>query len=519
MKNNGLVVDKAVNIEGSLVKTSASTNGVISALKDLPTPVSLLESIASDHYKNLDPDLGEILKFSNGIANPLTFDLDAMSDSSNPLSDLANIALKTSNMSVNTDSVIKIPSTVSNPLMLMANPLAASSSLGYGGMSEHQSQTSSSPINIPATSSLSGLHLSSANPLHSATSLDQSSLVRDHSPSAMSKNPLLGNGGIKSNGIFCGNPLLAVQNPLSISSMSPKLPLISPNNNISNGVVGNPLLSKLAKMPILNVPKMMESFLKSYEEQASNNFGKEEKMEIKKPPPPSIVPLTLAQPPPTKIITSQSLMSRYKPKPKPEYEHGIVMTNRKQRLCEPISSFPVPFDDGLYDRSLVKDKPSAMGLRFGRRNNESQNKASYYVNKNDENALPFQKVWFAMGEILPEKIFKFDTPSPDALVGTAIEFVGMRPNTTEELLNISTPDINDNSTGSGMDFTRDSDFETKVFPGVGPKQNSRRPAATAVKREKKKVANHNNINTSSNNNVKIKKSRSKPSEKSRSRKK
>lgn len=518
MKINGLVVDKAVASEGNLVKSSASKNGVISALKDLPTPVSLLESIASDHYKNLDTDLEELLKFSSGIANPLS--MDAMSESSNPLSDLAKIALKTVSVSVNTDSVIKIPTTVSNPLMLISNPLAASSVLGYGGIPEHQVLTSS-PISIPATSSLSGLglHLSSANPLHSATSLDQSSFVRDHSPSAMSKNPLLGNGGIKSNGVFCGNPLLAVQNPLAISSMSPKLPLISPNNNISNGVVGNPLLSKLAKMPILSVPKVMENFMKSYEEQVSNSLSKDEKMEIKKPPPPSTVPLTPAQPPPTKIIKSHSLMSRYKPKPKPEYEHSIVMTNKKQRLFEPISSFPVPFDDGLYDRSLVKDQPSAMGLRFGRRDNESQNKASYYVNKNDENALPFQKVWSALGEILPEKVFKFDTPSPDALVGTAIEFVGMRPNTTEELLNISTPDINENITPA-MNYTRESEFETKVFPGVGLKQNSKRPAATSVKREKKKVVNHNNNNSSNNNNnVKIKKSRSKPSEKSRSKKK
>lgn len=517
MKNNGLVVDKAVGIEGSLCKTSASKNGLISTLKDPSTPVSL-ESIASDHYKNLDRSLEDLL-LSSGIPNPLK--MDDISDSSNLLSDLDNIALKSVSVSQNTDSVIKIPTTVANPLTFIPNPLATRSAFGNGEVSEHQGLTSS-PINIPATSSLSGLHLSSTNPLHSATSLEKSSLIRDHSPSAMSKNPLLGNGGIKSNGGFCINPLLAEQNPLSISSLSPNMTfLISQNNNISNGVVGNPLLSKLAKMPIGPVPKVMENFRKSCEEQSSNNSRKDEKTEIKKPPPPTSVPLTPAQPPPSKYIKTQSLMSRYKPKPKPEYEHGIVMTNKNLRLSEPISSFPVPFDEEIFDRSLVKDKPSAMGLRFGRRNNNSQNKASYYVSTNDENALPFHKVWCAMGEILPGKIFKFDTPSPDALVGSAIEFVGMRPNTTEELLNISTPDVNENRTESAMDFSRETEFETKVFPGVGLKQNSKRPAATSVKRERKKGTNHNNNNNSSNNNntVKIKKPRSKPSEKSRSKKK
>lgn len=311
---------------------------------------------------------------------------------------------------------------------------------------------------------------------------------------------ILGLPNVTGNGI---NALAAINNPLANILLSSKS-----NGAVSCAIEANPFLSILTK-PILPIPTtLLENMAKPMALNPETSLQSNVLSKILKPTPsPPQTEFFLPQP------RSQLPPTRYKPKPKPNYEHSLVET--KQRLNgkdKAISTFPVPFDfEGLYDRNLLKDKASSIGMRFARKRD------LYLINtagaEVDENVLPFHvKMWSVMAEVFPERLFKFDTPSPDALVGNVTEFVGMRQNTTEELL---TNGLTEGGTGDvDMDTTEgslDSGIETKSFPVLDKKHDSsKRSAPAAVKKEKKKVTNNSNNRT--------KKSRPKASDKNRSKK-
>lgn len=334
---------------------------------------SLLETIATDHYKKYVTDT---------MTMPVTSLTTSSTDFGNPLGKLA----------------VKRPLDMSEEATGESSPLPANPLRPATRKPENLLiQMDTSPIPVIKSETAPSLEELSS----------QFSALREQSPTSLSNNPLLGRTSKTGLGGFSGNPLLGCG-----STHTPKMPLMTSTNGlIKNTTIleANPLLS-LSMKPIIPMSRpvdinvqlrleernnntILKDVLKPKNEEACSNPGS-----INKSPPniPQLPPL----PPP-----SMMLPSKYRPKPKFEYDSAFVSTKKRKALEEP-EEFPEPFDETLFDRSLVKEKPSWLGSRFSRRPTNS-------THNSQENELPHQKIWKTIYELFPGTVFKFNTPSPD----------------------------------------------------------------------------------------------------------
>lgn len=452
-----------MQIDSNLVKFPTTANMLrIDGTGEPTSPVSLLESLASDHIRKVQGGLED----GTTAQNPLL--------TSNPLLNL--LPRKMQDVNLNKENVDLDAGSVKNPFSAIKNPLLSTPNPLLGDI-----RKSVTELNSPISGN--GMMESSH---------------RDQPPSSLPKNPLLGCGLTKPNG-FCSNPLLAGQNCLTMAP--PKVPLLAPN-----GVsTGNPLLSKLAA-PILPMPSIMLGTTPPLPSAVSQpqwpNVQKsipvDHQGKVKEP--------TTATTAPKLMSHSKPPLARFKPKSKPTYEFGIVEI--KTHRHEEAISFPVPYDNVQVDPSLIKTTPSNIGQRF------LQRKPSRVTNPN---VSPSHfHVWSIISTAYPEEIFKFDTPSPDAMVGTAAEFVGMRVTTTEQLLAAGT-EMETSETREDFDSLGNSSHsEAKNLSSSTPSASgTKRRSTNQAKSTKKKSHNAN----ATNHQTKSKKTETKRLERKRSKNK
>lgn len=103
---------------------------------------------------------------------------------------------------------------------------------------------------------------------------------------------------------------------------------------------------------------------------------------------------------------------------------------------------------------IICNKPSLIGSRLAEAALKKQRK------KHGLNEPPCFQTWILLSEKFADRVFKFDTPSPDKLVGIGI-------GTPLNLVDRAEPATPETS-------TVDSFVETKQFPKTGPKKSSKR---------------------------------------------